>query len=40
MEFNGAGQLLKEAGGEWLEDKAPRLGAALAYYSALSIAPL
>src|SRR5512135_1233788 len=32
--------LLKEAGREWLEDRAPRLGAALAYYTALSIAPL
>ena len=24
----------------WLEDKAPRLGAALAYYSILALAPL
>jgi uncharacterized BrkB/YihY/UPF0761 family membrane protein len=40
MDPKGYWGLLKEAGNEWLEDKAPRLGAALAYYSALSIAPL
>ena len=40
MDLKGSWRLLKEAGGGWLEDKAPRLGAALAYYSALSIAPL
>lgn len=32
--------LFRESFNEWLEDKAPRLGAALAYYSAFSIAPL
>jgi membrane protein len=32
--------LLKDAGSEWLEDKAPRLGAALAYYAVFSLAPL
>src|SRR4051812_39618588 len=32
--------LLSEAFNEWTEDKAPRLGAALAYYAAFSIAPL
>ena len=32
--------LLSEAFNEWMEDKAPRLGAALAYYAAFSIAPL
>lgn len=32
--------LLKETGSEWLEDKAPRLGAALAYYTVFSLAPL
>ncbi len=31
---------LKEAFDEWNEDKAPRLAAALAYYTAFSIAPL
>jgi membrane protein len=40
MDLKGYWGLLKEAGREWLEDKAPRLGAALAYYTALSIAPL
>ena len=34
------GALLKETGAEWLQDKAPRLGAALAYYTILSLAPL
>jgi membrane protein len=33
-------RLLAEAFQEWMEDKAPRLGAALAYYAAFSIAPL
>ncbi len=33
-------QLLKDTFNEWLEDKAPRLGAALAYYSVFSIGPL
>src|SRR5262249_47107653 len=32
--------LLSETFNEWLEDKAQRLGAALAYYAAFSIAPL
>lgn len=32
--------LLKETFDEWNEDKAPRLAAALAYYTAFSIAPL
>ena len=32
--------LLREAFADWLEDRAPRLGAALAYYTALSLAPL
>lgn len=34
------GALLSETFNEWLEDKAQRLGAALAYYAAFSIAPL
>ncbi len=33
-------QLLKTAFSEWSNDKAPRLGAALAYYSVFSIGPL
>jgi membrane protein len=32
--------LFKDAGSQWLEHKAPRLGAALAYYTAFSLAPL
>ena len=32
--------LLRTTAGEWSEDKVPRLGAALAFYSVLSIAPL
>src|SRR5437870_4877866 len=32
--------LLKDTFNEWNEDKAPRLGAALAYYRVFSIAPL
>jgi membrane protein len=33
-------RLLKTAASDWSEDKAPRLGAALAYYTVFSIAPL
>lgn len=33
-------QILKKTGAEWSRDKCPRLGAALAFYSALSIYPL
>ena len=32
--------LLKQTLSEWLEDKAPQLGAALAYYTVFSLAPL
>ena len=32
--------LLKETGRQWLDDKAPQLGAALAYYTVFSLAPL
>jgi membrane protein len=32
--------MLKEAGNSFVEDKAPRLGAALAYYTIFSLAPL
>ena len=32
--------LLKQTGKEWIEDKAPQLGAALAYYTVFSLAPL
>jgi membrane protein len=40
MDLRGYWGLFREAGRDWLEDKAPRLGAALAYYTALSITPL
>jgi membrane protein len=33
-------ELVKQTGIEWYNDKSPRLGAALAYYSIFSIAPL
>lgn len=33
-------QLIKDAGADFLEDKCPQLGAALAYYTVFSIAPL
>lgn len=32
--------MLKQTASDWVEDKAPQLGAALAFYSLLSIAPL
>ncbi len=32
--------LLKQTAQEWLQDKAPQLGAALAYYTVFSLAPL
>src|SRR5438132_6475539 len=32
--------LLKQTFSQWLEDKAPQLGAALAYYTVFSLAPL
>jgi membrane protein len=33
-------QLVRKTVNDWIEDKAPQLGAALAFYTALSIAPL
>lgn len=38
--FSTAFQLLKQTATEWLDDKAPQLGAALAYYTVFSLAPL
>jgi membrane protein len=32
--------ILKETGSDWMEDQAPTLGAALAYYTVFSLAPL
>jgi membrane protein len=42
MKLNPSGvwRLLRHTFSEWSEDKAPQLGAALAFYTALSIAPL
>lgn len=40
MQFRQGFGLLKDTFHEWSEDKAPRLGAALAYYSVFSIGPL
>ena len=37
---SGVFGLVKQAGQEWLADKAPRLSAATAYYTILSLAPL
>jgi len=38
--FKSAGALVKETFSEWSNDKAPRLGAALSYYTIFSLAPL
>jgi membrane protein len=38
--FGTAWKLLKRTAEEWLNDKAPQLGAALAYYTVFSLAPL
>jgi len=38
--FANAFGLLKQTAQEWLQDKAPQLGAALAYYTVFSLAPL
>ncbi len=38
--FRAAFKLLKLTTQEWMSDKAPQLGAALAYYTVFSLAPL
>jgi membrane protein len=38
--FSNAFSLLKQTAFEWVDDKAPQLGAALAYYTVFSLAPL
>ena len=38
--FGNVFTLLKQTFQEWLQDKAPQLGAALAYYTVFSLAPL
>jgi membrane protein len=40
MSAAGFWPVVKDAGTQWLSDKAPRLGAALAYYTVFSLAPL
>jgi membrane protein len=40
MTLRAIGRLLKDAGKKFLADDAPRLGAALAFYTALSLSPL
>ena len=40
LDAEGVFNLLKDAAKEWSEDKVPRLGAALAYYTTFSLAPL
>jgi membrane protein len=40
MDLKTIAALLKETAKEWSEDKAPRLAAALAYYTVFSLAPL
>ena len=40
MKLNEFFPVLKQAAFEWLDDQAPALGAALAYYSVFSLAPL
>ncbi len=40
MFIRGIWQLVSEAGSKWVDDNAQRLGAALAFYSVLSLAPL
>jgi membrane protein len=38
--FQNAFQLFKQTAVEWVDDKAPQLGASLAYYTVFSLAPL
>lgn len=40
MQLRTAYELVRDSASAWSEDKAPRLGAALAYYSIFSLAPL
>jgi membrane protein len=40
LRFQDLGALLREAASEWHSDNVPRLGAALAFYTLLSLAPL
>jgi membrane protein len=40
LKFRQCWNLIEESFSEWVNDKVPRLGAALAFYTALSVAPL
>ncbi len=40
MNWKAGWELVKDAGNGWLDDKVPRMSAALAYYTILSVAPL
>jgi membrane protein len=40
LRFGDIVALFRDAASEWVDDKAPRLGASLAYYTLLSLAPL
>lgn len=40
MKARGVWELLKDTGNDWMEDKASRLAAALAFYTLLSLAPM
>ena len=40
MNLKGLFAILKKAASDWIEDQAPTLGAALAYYTVFSLAPL
>ena len=40
MRVRDVGKLLWDSGMKWWDDKAPRLGAALAFYTALSLSPI
>jgi membrane protein len=40
MNFATLVAVMKQTGAEWIEDKAPQLGAALAYYAVFSLAPM
>jgi membrane protein len=40
LNFKAAAGLFKDAGKEWIDDRAPRLGAAVAYYTVFAIPPL
>jgi membrane protein len=40
MNFKQIRAILKRTASDWMEDQAPTLGAALAYYTVFSLAPL